>query len=147
MKKVQWLTAVLVSLGVLLILGGCTTQPPAVTFTADRVSGYAPLNISFTNGTVGADSASWSFGDGGTSADWSPTHTFQNAGTYTVTLTATSSGYCGPVSVSQTMTIIVGIAPYVNISSIVISDSPACTNLPVRLSAIVEHNRPIVSYE
>ena len=147
MKKVQWIIVALVSLGALLILGGCATQPPVVSFTADRVSGDAPLTVSFTNGTFGADFADWSFGDGGTSADWSPTHIFQNAGTYTVTLTATSNGYCGPISISQTMTIVVGIAPYVNISSIVISDSPACTNLPVRLSAIIEHNRPIVSYK
>ncbi|MEB2782313.1 PKD domain-containing protein, partial [Algoriphagus sp. C2-6-M1] len=52
------------------------------------------LNASFTNlSTGGADgvafSYSWDFGDGNTSTETNLTHTYDNAGTYSVTLTAT----------------------------------------------------------
>ena len=36
----------------------------------------------------------WSFGDGGTSTDPNPTHTFKNTGTYTVTLNYTTQNGC-----------------------------------------------------
>ena len=44
--------------------------------------------ISLTNKTKGATSYYWSFGDGTTSNDRSPSHTYSSAGYYTVTLTA-----------------------------------------------------------
>jgi gliding motility-associated-like protein len=37
---------------------------------------------------------SWSFGDGGTSADKNPTHTYDNTGTYTIILIVTNSDGC-----------------------------------------------------
>ncbi len=46
------------------------------------------LEVSFSNFSQRADSYSWNFGDGNTSTEESPTHTYAAAGEYTVTLTA-----------------------------------------------------------
>jgi PKD repeat protein len=53
-----------------------------------KVSG---LTVSIRNHTRGADSYRWTFGDGATSTDQSPEHTYADPGTYTITLTATSA--------------------------------------------------------
>ena len=44
--------------------------------------------ISFTNNSLGANSYLWDFGDGNTSIDPNPTHSYANPGSYTVTLYA-----------------------------------------------------------
>ncbi len=48
------------------------------------------LPVMFDNLTTNANSYSWDFGDGNTSTEVSPTHTFEEPGTYEVTLTATA---------------------------------------------------------
>ncbi|MFY0712987.1 PKD domain-containing protein [Seonamhaeicola sp. NFXS20] len=55
-------------------------------FTFD-VSG---LNVDFTDTSILAVSYSWDFGDGNTSTEASPSHTYAVAGTYDVTLTTTN---------------------------------------------------------
>lgn len=65
-------------------------------FTANVTSGFAPLVVSFTDNSTSQDpitSWSWNFGDGSTSTQQNPTHTYSNPGTYSVTLTATNN--CG----------------------------------------------------
>jgi hypothetical protein len=48
---------------------------------------------SYADGSEGILAAwSWDFGDSGTSIDQNPTHAYAGAGTYTVSLTVTSSG-------------------------------------------------------
>ena len=63
---------------------------------ASEESGFAPLPVSFSSGAALLGSCnidiftptfSWSFGDGGTSAEQNPTHTYNSPGTYTWTLT------------------------------------------------------------
>lgn len=44
------------------------------------------LDVSFTNTSLNADSWSWDFGDGNTSADENPVHSFATYGNYPVTL-------------------------------------------------------------
>lgn len=50
--------------------------------------------IRFENNSSGAVSYLWDFGDGETSTEESPVHTYSSSGDYEVTLTITSSGGC-----------------------------------------------------
>ncbi|MBB1283612.1 PKD domain-containing protein [Flavisolibacter sp. BT320] len=56
----------------------------------------APFEAKFTNATAGPGliSYTWDFGDGTTSTEASPIHSYRNAGTYSVTLIAKSSEGC-----------------------------------------------------
>lgn len=49
------------------------------------------LDVQFTDASILAVSYSWDFGDGNTSTEASPTHTYAAAGTYDVTLTTTNA--------------------------------------------------------
>ncbi|HLV33635.1 MAG TPA: PKD domain-containing protein, partial [Spirillospora sp.] len=69
------------------------TGPPVADFSAAPVSGEAPLTVTFTDESTGViDTYLWDFGDGNTSADQNPVHTFTAPGTYTVELTVTGPG-------------------------------------------------------
>ncbi|UCH14470.1 MAG: PKD domain-containing protein [Bacteroidales bacterium] len=57
-------------------------------FTANPTSGYLPLSVQFTDMSTGdINSWSWDLGDGQTSTAKNPLHTYDNQGSYTVTLT------------------------------------------------------------
>ncbi|MBN1166773.1 MAG: PKD domain-containing protein [Methanospirillaceae archaeon] len=61
-------------------------------FTATPTSGYAPLSVSFTDRSAGSPLKwYWAFGDGSYSYDRNPTHTYSQAGTYTVIMSVTYS--------------------------------------------------------
>ena len=67
---------------------------PVAGFSADPVSGYAPLTVSFTDESVGNPTLwSWDFGDGEVSSQQNPLHTYLEAGVYTIGLTAENA--CG----------------------------------------------------
>lgn len=72
-----------------------TGPAPGPVLTADfsgtPVSGNKPLDITFTDKSSGNPTSwSWTFGDGGTSTEKSPKHTYA-AGSYTVALKVTNS--------------------------------------------------------
>lgn len=61
-------------------------------FTASPQSGTGPLNVQFTDHSTGTVvSRLWQFGDGGTSTQLSPAHSYNAVGFYTVTLTITDA--------------------------------------------------------
>lgn len=60
-------------------------------FTASATSGSTPLTVQFFPDAVGFVSYQWNFGDGTTSYDTQPIHTYTTAGVYSVTLTGTTS--------------------------------------------------------
>jgi len=66
-----------------------------VSITTNPASGSAPLSVNFTaNVTLTSGSVSsynWSFGDGQTSSQASPSHIYQTAGNYTASVTVTTS--------------------------------------------------------
>ena len=65
-----------------------TDTPPTALFTATPTSGTAPLAVQFTDTSTGSPTSwSWTFGDGTTSTLRNPSHTYNAAGTYTVSLT------------------------------------------------------------
>ncbi len=66
---------------------------PVVVFTSDVNSGAAPLKVNFTDQSRGIiDSWAWDFGDGQTDSQQHPSHTYNNAGVFGVSLTVTGSG-------------------------------------------------------
>ena len=84
--------------------------PPAALFTADPTSGKKDLRVEFSNSSLRYNTSVWDFGDGNTSTEDSPTHTYTTSGTFDVSLSVvgdagsdskTLSGY---VSVSDVQT-------------------------------------------
>jgi PKD repeat protein len=71
------------------------------TYAVDEDSG---LMVTFTNASLNADTYSWGFGDGESSTETSPSHTYAADGTYDVTLTATNSGGSDAVTESLELT-------------------------------------------
>lgn len=59
---------------------------PDASFITDVEEGCYPLEVLFTNYSVGGSTYMWNFGDGSTSGDRNPTHTFHSPGRFTVTL-------------------------------------------------------------
>ena len=67
------------------------TQPMAA-FSADILSGTAPLTVQFTDESSNTPASwSWNFGDGESGTDQNPSHIYTTTGTYTVSLTATNA--------------------------------------------------------
>jgi PKD repeat protein len=65
---------------------------PLPDFSATPTSGPASLAVQFTDTTANNPTSwEWDFGDGNSSIQQNPLHTYNSVGTYTVTLTATNS--------------------------------------------------------
>lgn len=66
----------------------------AANFSLDSVDAilFQGATVHFINSSIGATAYAWSFGDGATSADTSPVHTFDTKGNMTVRLTAKNGG-------------------------------------------------------
>ena len=72
-----------------LLLMGC---PPQADFTVDPSAGTVPLQVDFTDTSSNVDPNDitawfWAFGDGGTSTQQNPSHTYNQVGCFDVTLT------------------------------------------------------------
>jgi len=64
---------------------------PVANFVGAPLSGEASLSVSFTDLSNGNPTSwLWDFGDGNTSTQQNPTHSYASAGTYTVSLVTTS---------------------------------------------------------
>jgi PKD repeat protein len=68
-----------------------TVLKPVAAFAADLSSGCAPLDVNFNNQSTSATHYMWNFGDGTTSTSASPSHTYVQNGSYSVTLIAIDS--------------------------------------------------------
>jgi PKD repeat protein len=71
---------------------------PTAAFTTNKQTGCFPLNVNFTdNSTAGSGTIStwfWDFGDGSTSTQQNPSHVYNSAGSFTVTLRVSNSSGC-----------------------------------------------------
>jgi serine protease len=85
-----------------------TVNPsPTADFTSAG-SGISHAPIQFTDGSTGATSWLWLFGDGASSTQQNPSHQYQAGGDFNVQLTVTSANGCQN-SVSKPIDIITGI--------------------------------------
>ena len=71
-------------------------RPVHALMKANITQGCQPITVRFTNESSNSDSCVWDFGDGTTSKAPKPTHKFEGAGDYLVSLTA--YGDCGAAS-------------------------------------------------
>jgi PKD repeat protein len=74
---------------------------PVAGFSTDIINGIA----SFADNSEFGQEYLWDFGDGNTSTEASPTHFYQESGTYTVELTVTNP--CGSNTISQEISVVV----------------------------------------
>jgi PKD repeat protein len=90
-------------------------QEVIANFSATPTSGEVPLDVQFTGESFGdITDWLWHFGDGVTSTQESPTHTYTSAGAYTVTLDVSGPG--GSDTLSRT-------------NYITVTEQPSCTPL------------------
>ncbi|MBK7855942.1 MAG: PKD domain-containing protein [Bacteroidetes bacterium] len=73
-------------------------------------TGCAPLSTTFTCTVPTATSYSWNFGDpasgaSNTATTQSPSHTYNSSGTYNITLSVTTAGCNGSITVPQLITV------------------------------------------
>lgn len=83
------------------VMGSCKKVDPP---TADFIYDIDVLEVTFDNLSSGADSYEWTFGDGNTSMEENPVHTYADGGTFTVTLKAENEG--GSDTYSEDITLV-----------------------------------------
>jgi PKD repeat protein len=79
---------------------------PNVNFSTTTTRACDSLTAVFTNTTSGGATYLWDFGDGNSSTDDSPTHTYNTPGTYSVLLSATSTNGCSATKAAINLIII-----------------------------------------
>lgn len=93
---------------------------PSPAFTATPLSGCTPLNVAFTDeslpgsGTIA--SVVWDFGDGLTSSDPNPSHTYTVAGSFPVSAIVTNSHGCTK-GLTKPAYVVVGETPNVDFTA------------------------------
>ncbi len=93
----------------LFVIGG--TPAVVASFTANPISGTAPLNVTFNNNSTGAITYNWNLGNGSTPTTQNPNTIYTSGGTYTVVLIA-HNGTCQStdtltIHVDQSISIVV----------------------------------------
>ncbi|WP_197320277.1 ThuA domain-containing protein [Saccharomonospora sp. NB11] len=93
---------------------------PIVSLSAEPTSGHAPLEVSFSSeGSYDPEetelSYTWNFGDGSTSTEADPTHTYTENGQYNVQLTVTDA--TGKSGVGNTTVTVGNTAPSVTVTT------------------------------
>jgi PKD repeat protein len=79
-------------------------RPPTAAFIATPTAGLAPLDVQFTDASTGTiTSRVWSFGDGATSTEQNPAHTYTSGGSYNCLLTVSNFG--GSDTAQRTVTV------------------------------------------
>ncbi|MCW5908201.1 MAG: PKD domain-containing protein [Chitinophagales bacterium] len=110
------------------VFNGVKTYNPTANFVSDTI--VCPgESVKFTNQSIGSNTYTWFFGDGTTSTQANPTHTYTAAGVYSVTLVArnTASGCTDTVTKMNYMYVDTPIADF-----FVTSDFAPCPPFPVQ---------------
>jgi PKD repeat protein len=85
----------------------------AAGFTATPTYGTPPLTVTFTNTSTGTiTNQLWNFGDGVTSTNLNPTHTYSNAVSYTVSLTVFGAAGSNTLTRASYITVTTNLGAY-----------------------------------
>lgn len=115
----------------------CTSAPPVADFSPDQdqhCGGPAIVNFLNQSQSTRNYTASWDFGDGGSSTELSPTHIYTNPGEYIVSLNLLSDYGC---VATHSDTIYVYPQPEALIS---ISDTVGCVPMDINLADVSQNN-------
>lgn len=89
-----------------------------------------PNPVDFTNNSANGNTFFWDFGDNNTSTQVNPSHVYQSAGTYTVTLVVSDSNQCYSPDTTE---FVVNIGDFGG--GITPLPGPVCPGVPVQLEA------------
>jgi PKD repeat protein len=95
MQKLKFLLPLFFIASLTIIVSSCKKDPvPVAVFTFTGDNKPSPCIVSFSNTSTDASTYLWNFGDGTTSTDQNPTHTYtiSQGGSFTVVLTSTGKG-------------------------------------------------------
>ena len=116
---------------------------PQAGFTANNVQGCTtPHTVSFTSTSVGATSYLWNFGNGSSSTAANPSHTFNQAASYTITLIVRNAAGC---SDTLRMTDFIRITPP-KINSISNLNVLGCLPYTITPIANIQSNQTVSGY-
>lgn len=102
-------------------------EPVIANFAAVPRTGTAPLTVSFSDQSRGGPvNWSWSFGDGGTSTEQNPVHTYTRTGSFSVVLTAVNGSYSNTTTQENYITVTA-----VPVTTVTTSPVTTTTTMPV----------------
>lgn len=117
-----------------LTINGSVTETKTnyITVFPDPIAGFnyqkSDLTVTFTNTSQNANSYLWDFGDGNTSTETNPVHTYLTGGSYLVNLTSASST-CGDDITSQTIILETATANFIaNLTQVCTAQSVVFTD-------------------
>jgi gliding motility-associated-like protein len=116
-------------------------KPVAAFASSDTADCKAPFTVNFTDESTNATGYTWYFGDGNTSTQQNPSHTYNNTGRFTVKLVVTNANGCSD-SVIKTNHIVIA-RPQATIANV--PDS-GCIPFSKTFSASLNITDPVTSY-
>ncbi|NII23618.1 PKD domain-containing protein [Pseudoflavitalea sp. X16] len=113
-------------------------KPPIARFITATVDCSIKFTRRFTDQSIGATTWAWDFGDGHTSTQRHPVHTYASPGSYIVILTVKNTT-CEHTTSKQVLIVS-------EKADFTASDTVICKNVPVTLTAINSQTQNIASY-
>jgi PKD repeat protein len=107
-----------------------SSPPPSTDFLATPLAGDEPLVVGFTDASVshdGVTSWTWDFGDGTTSNDQDPIHTYAQDGVYSVGLTVAEADVRSSTIARTDYIIVLDSRPQADFSSVLFGESKPLT--------------------
>ncbi len=110
---------------------------PVASFITNVSEGYAPLTVQFTDQSQNANGWSWDFGDGTSSTEQNPIHTYSATGAYSVSLTVSNTN--GTNSTLANITVFEKVAPILPVANFSTDVSSGYAPLTVQFTDLSEN--------
>lgn len=113
---------------------------PIANFTANKTFGCGPLTVNFTDQSTDAEKWEWDFGDGFTSDEQNPSHTYNSSGIYNVSLTITASNGCTKTKTNTNYIQVIGPEPNFNVDK-----TTVCGSVTINFNDASTYTSPITN--